>query len=37
MKIKEVFSDLFKLRNAINLKKNLVKKMEIPGGWGLHK
>jgi len=31
--IKEVFSDLFKLRNVVNLKKNpLQKKMEIPGG-----
>ena len=26
MKIKEVFSDLFKLRNAVNLKKNPLRK-----------
>ena len=34
VKIKELFSDLFKLRNAVNLKKNQLQKMEIPGGWG---
>ena len=33
VKIK-VFSDLFKLRNAVNVKKNPLQKMEIPGGWG---
>jgi len=32
--MKEVFSDLFKLRNVVNLKKNPLQKMEIPGGWG---
>ena len=30
----EVFSDLFKLRNSVNLKRNPSKKMEIPGGCG---
>ena len=34
VKIKELFSDLFKLRNAVSLKKNPLQKMEIPGGWG---
>ena len=35
VKIKELFPDLFKLRNAVNLKKEPPsKKMEIPGGWG---
>ena len=34
MKIKEVFSDLFNLRNAVNLKKEPLQKMEIPGGRG---
>ena len=34
--IKEVFSDLFKLRNAINLKKNPLQKKEFLGcGGGL--
>ena len=33
VKIKELFSDLFKPRNAVSLKKNPSKKMEIPGGW----
>ena len=38
VKIKELFSDLFKLRNAVSLKKNpLQKNLEIPGGWGVHK
>ena len=32
VKIEELFSDLFKLRNAVNLKKNPLQKMEIPGG-----
>ena len=35
VKINKVFSDLFKLRNAVNLrKKPLQKKLEIPGGGG---
>ena len=35
VKIKEVFSDLFKLRNAVNLKKNpLGKKWKFLGGRG---
>ena len=33
VKIKELFSDLFKLRNAVSLKKNPLQKREIPGGW----
>ena len=33
--VKEVLSDLFELRNVVNLIKNsLQKKMEIPRGWG---
>jgi len=31
--IKEVFSDLFKLRNAVNLKKKPPQKVKIPGRW----
>ena len=33
MKIKEVFSDLFKLRNAINLKKNPL--LKNGNSWGV--
>ena len=35
MKIKEVFSDLFKLRNAVNLKKNPLQKNGNSWGWGV--
>ena len=34
VKIKELFSDLIKLRNAVSLKKNPLQKMKIPGGVG---
>jgi len=36
--VKEVLSDLFELRNVVNLKKNsLQKKWKFLGGGGLHK
>ena len=34
VKIKEVFSDLLKLRNAVDLKKNPLQKNGNSWGWG---
>ena len=35
MKISEVFSDLFKLRNAVDLKTNPLQKNGNSWGWGV--